>query len=133
MNSKSRWMEIAAVFVAAFLALCAVGSITAQAATPDGTKRTEVVSLVRQTIRQELQKTTGWSIQNLKQALRSGKTLSEIISGSGHSVNDFKAAVKVDIQNLVATQQLSQTQADRISTRLDSLINRRFGQNAAKY
>ena len=77
----------------------------------------------------------GLTPRELVQQLRSGKSLAEIATAQGKSVDGLKTAildaVQARLDKGVASNRITsaqeQTFLDRVKTRLDTLVNRHFG------
>jgi len=128
---KSRWAKIAMIAVVMAFCFALFGSVTTASAAGKGTRKTagrDVAKAVLQSVMDATISVTGQTAQQIKDSLKEGKTLTDIITGLGDSVDNVKAASKTEstskIQALVTAGTITQKQADRVTGRLDTLIGK---------
>ncbi len=131
MKHTTRWIKVTSIALLVVLGITALGSATVTNA-QDGGNTPDAGPLVRQALAlvllRETHKATGLSNADILKELRSGKTLAEVITGHGATVEAIKSAATTDVTNrvkqMVTNKRLTQDQADKLLANLDAALDK---------
>jgi hypothetical protein len=128
MKHTTRWMKVVSILLLTVLGISAFGSATVANAQGDNTPAAQ--RLVRQlslVLLEETHKATGLTNADILKELRGGKTLAEVITGHGATVEAVKSAAKTQatdkLKQAVTDGKITQKQADLVLARLDGAID----------
>jgi polyhydroxyalkanoate synthesis regulator phasin len=139
-NNMTRWIKLISVALVAVLCAMAFGMSTANAQTAEPTQpppqnaHLQLVRGLANALLTATEKATNLTQADIRTELGTGKTLADIIKAHGSDVAtveaDAKNTILTNIKQAVTDGKLNQTQADRITQRLDQaldqLVNHQF-------
>lgn len=130
MFTSTRWVKFVTVALAAVFIVGLFGAVAPAHAQGDGAnaRRPKVLRQLLKTVEQAVETETSLTKEQIRTQIREGKSLAEIVTAAGKSVDAVKTAAKAtltaEIDQAVTDGKLTQARADKFKENLDSAIDR---------